>query len=99
MFKVGSSPSSNARRSAGGLAKASRHQAQVRFVDEAGGIEGLPGLLVGQLLGSQTAQLLVDQRQELAGSLRIALVDGGQNLGDFSHDRRRFLRASILALV
>ena len=47
-------------------------------------IERLPGRFARELLGCQFAQLLVDQRQELRGSLRIALVDCGEDAGDFS---------------
>ena len=38
-------------------------QAQVGLVDEAGGFERLPPLLLGELLRRQPAQLLVDQGQ------------------------------------
>jgi hypothetical protein len=38
-------------------------QPQVRLVDQGRGLERLPGLLLGHPLGSQLAQLLVDQRQ------------------------------------
>src|SRR5438034_178185 len=33
----------------------------------------------------QLPQLFVDERQELLGSLRIALLDGGENAGDVGH--------------
>jgi hypothetical protein len=46
-------------------------------MDQGRGLERLPGLFVGQLLGSQAAQLVVDQRQELLGGVRVALLDGG----------------------
>ena len=35
------------------------HQAQVGFVDQRGGLQGLPGLLLGQSLGGERAQFLV----------------------------------------
>ena len=38
-------------------------QPEVRLVDQGRGLEGLPGLLLGQLLGGQPAQLVVDQRE------------------------------------
>ena len=44
---------------------------QVRLVNQGGGFERLPRLLVGHFLGRQLAQLVVDQRQELAGSARL----------------------------
>src|SRR5262249_56471555 len=46
-------------------------------------------LLLGQLLGRQLAQLVVDQRQQLLGGVRLALFDGGQDAGDFAHRRYR----------
>src|SRR5262249_31887000 len=61
------------------------HQSQVRFMDQGRGIERLPRLLVRELLGRQFAQLLVDQRQELLGGGRIALLDGGQDARDVAH--------------
>ena len=50
------------------------------------GLERLPRLLLGQLLRRQLAQLVVDQRQELLGGVRVALLDGGQDAGDITHD-------------
>ena len=48
-------------------------------------LERLPRLLLGYPLGSQAAQFVVDQRQELFGSLAVALLDGGENSGDLVH--------------
>ena len=44
-------------------------QPEVRLVDQGGGLERLAGLLLGQPLGGQLAQLVIDQRQELLGGL------------------------------
>ena len=55
------------------------HQPQVRLVDQGRGLERLAGLLLGQLLGGQLAQLVVDQRQELLGRLGVALLDGRED--------------------
>jgi hypothetical protein len=49
----------------------------------------LAGLLLGQLLGRQLAQLVVDQRQQLLGGLGVALFDGGQDAGNIGHRRHR----------
>ena len=38
------------------------YQPKVGFMDQRRGLEGLAGLLLGQLLRRQLAQLLVDQR-------------------------------------
>ena len=45
------------------------HQPQVSLVDQGRGLEGLAGLLLGQLLRGQLAELVVDQREELLGGL------------------------------
>src|SRR5262249_26964545 len=58
-----------------------------RLVDQCGGLKRLPRMLLGQLLRRQLAQLVVDQRQELAGGAGIALLDGGEDARDFGHRR------------
>ena len=65
------------------------HQAEVGLVDQGGGLQRLPGILLGQLLSRQFAQLLVDQRQELPRGVRIALLDGGQDACHIGHRRHR----------
>ena len=62
-------------------------QPDVRLVDEGGRLEGLPGLLVGQPRGGQLPQLVVDEREQVGRGLRVAGLDGGQDLGDVGHDR------------
>ena len=49
-------------------------EAQIRLVDQRGGLEGLPRGFAGQASGGQPAELLVDQRQQSRGLLRIALL-------------------------
>src|SRR5262245_23970779 len=61
------------------------HQPQIGLVDQSGRLDGLAWFLLGQLLGRQLAQLIVDERQELLGGAGVALLDGGQDLGDFAH--------------
>ena len=39
-----------------------------------------PGFSWASSLGGQPAQLVVDQRQQLLGGLRVALLDGGQKM-------------------
>ena len=60
-------------------------QPQVRLVDQGRGLERLARLLLGQLARRQLAQLVVDQRQELLGGLRVALLDGGEDARDVAH--------------
>src|SRR5262249_48785219 len=43
--------------------------------------------LLGQFLGGQPAQLVVDQRQQLAGGVLVAGRDGVQDRGDVAHAR------------
>src|SRR5262245_11394563 len=58
------------------------HQAEVGLVDQRGCLQRLPRPLLGQLLGRQLAQLLVDQRQQLAGRVGAAVGDGVEHLRD-----------------
>ena len=44
-------------------------------MDEGGGVEGLAGPLASELPRREPAQLVVDQRQELIGRLRLAAFD------------------------
>ena len=67
-------------------------QPEVRLVDQGRGLERLAGLLLRQLLGGQLAQLVVDQRQELLGRLRVALLDGREDAGHVVH---RHLRSRL----
>ena len=48
-------------------------------------LQGLPGGLVRQLRGGELAQRIVDQRKQLVGCARIALLDGRQDGGNFAH--------------
>ena len=62
-------------------------QPEVRLVDQGRGLERLAGLLAGQLPRGQLAQLVVDQRQELSGGLRVALLDRREDVSDVVHWR------------
>jgi hypothetical protein len=61
------------------------NQPQIGLMDQGRGLERLPGLFLGQLLGSQLAQFLVDQGQEFPGGGRVASFDGGQDAGNLTH--------------
>jgi hypothetical protein len=54
-------------------------------MDQGGGLKRLARLLLGQPLSRQFPKLVVNKGQELIGSLGVALLDGRQNLGDFTH--------------
>jgi hypothetical protein len=60
------------------------HEPQVRFVDQGRRLERLTGGLARQLLGSESAQLLIDQREQLAGGVGVALLDGAQDACDLA---------------
>jgi hypothetical protein len=62
-------------------------QAQVGFVDQGGRLKCFIGLLVGELRRRQLAQLVVDQRQQLLGGVRIARRGGRQDARDLVHWR------------
>lgn len=55
-------------------------------MDERRRLQGLTGLFVRQSLGGQPAQFVIDQRQQLLCRIRVALLDGGQDLRDVAHD-------------
>ena len=59
-------------------ASSASDQPEVGLVDQGGGLERLAGLLLRQPLGGELAQLVVDQRQESLGGLRVALLDGAR---------------------
>jgi hypothetical protein len=69
------------------------HEPQVRFMDKGGGLKCLPRFLLGQSVGSELAQFLVHQRQQLPRSGRIALLDVIQDAGNFAHGHHSGLRA------
>ena len=58
-------------------------------MDKGGGVERLPGPFLAELLRGKPAQLVVNQRQELLGGVRVALLDGGQDAGDIGHRRHQ----------
>jgi hypothetical protein len=60
-------------------------QAEVRLVDQGRGLQRLPRFLVGQPLGRQLPQFVIDQRQELAGGVPVARLDGREGGGNPSH--------------
>ena len=57
----------------------------VRLVDQGRGLERLAGFLLGQPLGRQLAQLLVDQRQESVGRPGVALLNVREDAGEVVH--------------
>jgi hypothetical protein len=54
-------------------------------VNEGGGLEGLTGRFVRHPVRGQFAQFLIHQREKFISGVRIALLDGGQDLSDIAH--------------
>ena len=52
-------------------------QPQPRFVDEGRGLQGLAGRFAGHARGGEPAQLIINERQQLVRSRRIALAHRG----------------------
>src|SRR5262249_58655145 len=62
-------------------------QPKVRLVNQGRGLERLARPLGGQPGRGQLTQLVVDEREQLFGRTRVASLDGGQDVGDVTHDR------------
>jgi hypothetical protein len=63
-------------------------QPKVSLVHQGGRFESLSWFLMCQALSSQSAQLVVHQRQQLSGRLRVTGLYGVNDLGDFVHEVR-----------
>ena len=61
-------------------------------MDQRRGLKRLAGLFLGQFLCRQLAQLVVDQRQQLVGGVRVALFDGREDAGDVGHEDEHTVR-------
>jgi hypothetical protein len=61
------------------------HESQPCFVNERGGLQGLAGFFLRNLGGSEPAQLIINQRQQLIGGGRIAVLSRFQNARDIAH--------------
>lgn len=63
-------------------------QAQPGFMNQRGGLERVAGALARHLVRGQFAQLLIDEREQLIGGLRLASFNGLENARDVAHARR-----------
>ncbi len=63
------------------------HQSQPRFMHERGGLQGLPRGFAGHAGGREVAQLVVNEGEQLFGGPTLAALNGGQQEGDFTHER------------
>src|SRR5262245_60708515 len=61
------------------------HETQVRFMHKCRRLQRLSGFLLSKPLARQLAKLVIYQRQKLLCGVRVALLDGGQDAGDFRH--------------
>jgi hypothetical protein len=59
-------------------------KADISFVDESGGLEGVVGALAAHVGPGEAVQLRVDEGEETVGGGRIAGVHGFEDLGDFA---------------
>jgi hypothetical protein len=60
-------------------------EAQPDLVDECGGLEGMPGRLTRHLIRSETAQLTIDQKEQVIGGFGVAGLDGCKHSGNITH--------------
>ena len=67
------------------FALTSADETQIRLVNEGGGVERVPGRLVGQPLRGEAAQLLVNQGQQLRRGPGVAMSDGIEDARDIIH--------------
>jgi hypothetical protein len=74
-------------------------QPQIGFVNECRGIERLPRFFGIKMLGRESAQLAVNQRQQLRRGLRVAGFNRIQNLGNIAHARSGYRIAKRAAGV
>ena len=60
-------------------------QLQPRLMHQGGGLERVAGGFVGHLVRRQSAQFLINQRQQLIRSFGVTLLDGFENTRDVGH--------------
>ena len=60
-------------------------QPQPGLMHQGRGLQGLPRGFLGQPMGSQMAQLLIDQGKQLIGGSGIAMLDGVEDARDLAH--------------
>ncbi len=60
-------------------------QAEPGLVDQSGGLEGLAGTFLGELVRGQAAQFVIDQRQQFRAVMRFAALDCLQHAGHVNH--------------
>src|SRR5262245_229613 len=61
------------------------YELEISLMYQRRGLQSLPRFLAGQLSRRQLPQLVIDQRQEFFGRLRISRLDLRQDAGDIGH--------------
>ena len=61
------------------------HQPDMGLVDKCGGLECLAGFLAAELDCGDSAEFAVDDGDEVVGGLKVAPLDGVQDVRDFVH--------------
>ena len=64
------------------------HQANLGFVHQGRGLQCLPGFFLRQILGGQSAQLIVNQRQQFLRCRGIASFNLRKNVCDVRHSHQ-----------
>ena len=63
-------------------------QSKVRFVNQGGGVEGLPRGFGRDACGGEPPQFVVDEREKVGGGLAVAAVRGFEQAGHIGHHGR-----------
>ncbi len=61
------------------------NQSKSGFMDQRSGLKGMSGSLLGHFGGGQSPQLIIDQRQQFLGGLRIALLSRLEDTRNVAH--------------
>ena len=64
------------------------NQAQPGLVDQRGWLQCMPGRLLDHFAGSQSAQFLVNERQQFVRGFRVALLNSIEKASDLAHGQK-----------
>jgi hypothetical protein len=71
-------------------------EAEVGFVDEGGGLEGVVAALATHVGGGDAVEFGVDEGEQLLGGVWISAVDGPQKLGNVASVVRHGVGSTLL---
>ena len=63
-------------------------QPQISLMHQSGGLQSLSGRQEGHFVGSESAQFLIDQREQFVSGFAVAVLDPLEDLGDVAHARK-----------